>query len=154
MRVTGFLTAALASAWIVAGAASGAAAMGSAKPGNNDADFTSAQEAVDAGRYADAIEHLKQAVAKRDDNADYYNLLGFASRKIGDFENAFAYYEKALSLEPDHKAAHEYIGEAYLETGKLAEAESHLARLDKICTFGCAEYTELKERIAAYKATH
>ena len=30
-------------------------------------------------------------------------------------DKAFVYYEKALSLDPRHKGAHEYIGELYLK---------------------------------------
>lgn len=67
-------------------------------------------------------------------------------------EQAFAHYRKALDLDPEHKGAHEYIGEAYLMVGDLARAEEHLAALDGLCFFGCEEYRELKEAIAAYKA--
>ena len=35
---------------------------------------------------------------------------------------------------------------------QLPEAEQHLARLDSLCVFGCAEYRELKAAIANYKA--
>jgi hypothetical protein len=35
---------------------------------------------------------------------------------------------------------------------RLAEAEQHLARLDALCTFGCAEQRMLKTAIANYKA--
>lgn len=34
----------------------------------------------------------------------------------------------------------------------LAKAEEHRAALDRICFFPCHEYTELKEKIAAYKS--
>jgi hypothetical protein len=34
----------------------------------------------------------------------------------------------------------------------LASAQKHLDALDRLCLFGCKEYTALKERIAAYKA--
>ena len=32
-----------------------------------------------------------------------------------------------------------------------AQAEQHLARLDSLCVFGCAEYRMLKTAIANYK---
>ena len=34
----------------------------------------------------------------------------------------------------------------------LAKAEEHLDYLDDLCTFGCEEYSELKELVAEYKA--
>ena len=65
---------------------------------------------------------------------------------------AFKHYNLALIINPDHIGAHEYIGEAYLESGNVAKAKEHLNILDKLCFFGCEEYTELKEKIAAHKA--
>ena len=57
-------------------------------------------------------------------------------------------------LKPSHRGADEYLAELYLQMGDLARAEAHLARLDKICVFGCAEHTDLKKAIKAYKAKH
>jgi hypothetical protein len=37
--------------------------------------------------------------------------------------------------------------------GDLAGAESLLAKLDKICFFGCEEYSELKEAVEKFKAS-
>ena len=37
-------------------------------------------------------------------------------------------------------------------SGNLAKAKEHLAALDKLCFFGCAEYDMLKKAIAAYEA--
>jgi len=39
-------------------------------------------------------------------------FLGFSYRHAGDFERAFAQYNRALSLNPRHLGAHEYIGVA------------------------------------------
>jgi hypothetical protein len=36
--------------------------------------------------------------------------------------------------------------------GDVPKAEERLAVLDKVCFFGCEEYSELKEAIADYKA--
>ena len=37
---------------------------------------------------------------------------------------AYEHYNTALKLNPNHKGAHEYIGEAYLLDGKPAKAKS------------------------------
>ena len=37
-------------------------------------------------------------------------------------------------------------------TGDLPKAEQRLATLDKVCTFSCEEYTDLKKSVAKYKA--
>ncbi|MBS1173793.1 MAG: tetratricopeptide repeat protein [Proteobacteria bacterium] len=79
---------------------------------------------------------------------DWAGAIGYFSRLTDD---AFRHYDKALALDPKHRGAHEYIGEAYLIAGDLAKAEEHLAILDKLCFFGCEEYSELKKKIAEYK---
>jgi DNA-binding SARP family transcriptional activator len=63
----------------------------------------------------------------------------------------FKHYNEALRIDPKHKGAHEYLGEAYLMVGNVAKAKEHLAQLDKLCFFGCSEYSDLKKAIAAYE---
>jgi hypothetical protein len=65
----------------------------------------------------------------------------------------FKHYNQALAIDPKHKGAHEYIGEAYLMVKNVAKAKEHLAQLDKLCFFSCAEYTDLKNAIATYEKT-
>jgi hypothetical protein len=36
--------------------------------------------------------------------------------------------------------------------GNVAKAKEHLAQLDKLCFFGCSQYSELKKAIAAHEA--
>jgi len=117
-----------------------------------DPQFKQAVDMVAAHQYAQAIPLLKAYVARVSDDADAYNYLGYATRKSGDLQGAFPYYERALKLNPRHRAVHEYIGEAYLLANNLPKAEEHLKILDGLCTFSCEEYRELKEAVAAYKA--
>jgi tetratricopeptide (TPR) repeat protein len=133
------------------------AAMGSNDPAAGapkaaDPNFAEGRKAIDAKDWPKAVDLFSMVVAKDEKNADAFNWLGYALRNQGDYPKAFAAYEKALGIDPRHKGAHEYIGEAYLKTGNVAKAEEHLKRLDSICTFGCAELTELKTKIAAFKA--
>lgn len=109
--------------------------------------------AVEAQNWAVAIESLTVATEQDPKNADAFNYLGYAQRKSGDYFNALSSYRKALEIDPEHKGAHEYIGQAYLEIGNVAKAEEHLESLDSICTFGCAEYTSLKEAVARIKGS-
>ena len=62
------------------------------------------------------------------DNADAWNLTGFASRKLGDYTRSEAAYDRALAINPKHKGALEYKGELYLTLGNLEGAEQMLAR--------------------------
>ena len=62
-----------------------------------------------------------------------------------------AAYDKALTINPNHKGALEYKGELYLTLGNLSGAEELLERLRKSCSFNCSEVKDLKDAIAAYK---
>ncbi len=117
-----------------------------------DPNFTEGKKAIDRKDWAAAVPLFQAVVAKDAKNADAFNWLGYAQRNNGDYTAAFAAYNEALKIDPRHKGAHEYIGEAYLKVNDLAKAEEHLKRLDSLCAFGCAEFTELKTKIAAYKA--
>ena len=66
-------------------------------------------------------------------------------------ELAFTHYRRALQLNPRHRGAHEYIGEAYLMTNDLPKAEQHLGALQEICLIPCEEYEDLKKAIADYR---
>lgn len=102
--------------------------------------------------YTGAIEQLGLALNQEPDDADTLNYLGYCHRKLGNYEEAERFYLRALEIEPEHRGANEYLGELYLETDRLELAEERLEVLDGACFFGCEEYDELKEAIAAYKA--
>ncbi len=120
-----------------------------ARPANPD--FDNAKAAIQHKQYTNAIGWLQRVIAKEPNNPEAYNLMGFATRKSGDANGSLQHYQKALSLDPKHLGAHEYIGEAYLMLDQPQRAEEHLARLDQLCTFGCKEHRELKAAIANYK---
>jgi len=117
-----------------------------------DANYVAAEKAVKANDYRGAIALLDKVVKADPKNAGAFNYLGYSYRKLGDFDRALGHYQQALKLDPDHRGAHEYLGELYLQMNDLVRAQQHLDRLDKICIFGCEEYTDLKEAIKAYKA--
>ncbi|HUN50751.1 MAG TPA: tetratricopeptide repeat protein [Candidatus Sulfotelmatobacter sp.] len=124
------------------------------KPSQSSAanpDYAAGKAAVEAKDWKSAIASLTKAEAKDPKNADLENYLGYAYRNAGDMDAALKHYGMALTINPDHKGAHEYMGEAYLLKGDLADAQKHLDALDKICLLGCAEYTVLKQKVAAYK---
>jgi len=122
-----------------------------AKPAG-DSNYSRAKAMIEAKDYKGALPLLQQVVAKEPKNADAYNLMGYATRKSGDPNGSLQYYTQALQIDPKHLGAHEYIGEAYLMLDQPQQAEQHLARLDSLCVFGCAELRELKAALANYKA--
>jgi Flp pilus assembly protein TadD len=111
-----------------------------------------ARDAIKAERWLDAIKLLEQAAGKSPNNADVFNLLGFSHRKAGMLDESFQHYKTALALNPDHKGAHEYIGEAYLLAGDIKQAQSHLKHLERLCPKGCEERDDLQRAIAAARA--
>jgi tetratricopeptide (TPR) repeat protein len=116
-----------------------------------DQAMVAAVQAIEARQYARAIPMLEDLVARQPTNADAYNWLAYATRKNGDPARSIAIYQKALALDPKHLGAHEYIGEAYLALDDLARAKEHLARLNRLCFFGCEQYTDLKKAVEAYE---
>ena len=77
-----------------------------------DPNLTRAKAMIEARDYKDSLPLLQQVVAKDPRNADAYNLMGYAVRKSGDPNGSLQYYNQALSIDPKHIGAHEYIGEA------------------------------------------
>ena len=103
--------------------------------------------------WSEAQAMLRQALARNPDNADYHNLYAYSIRKgpNPDMSLVFKHYNEALRIDPEHRGAHEYLGEAYLMVGNVAKAKEHLAMLDKLCFLPCNEYTDLKKAIADYE---
>ncbi len=119
---------------------------------SDNADMKAGREAIDRQDWSAAVDHLSKVAAAEPNNADARNWLGFANRKLGKMEAAFAAYDEALRLDPRNKHAHEYVGEAYLMVGDLDKAERHLAELQKLCTpIPCEEHKELERAIDQYK---
>jgi Flp pilus assembly protein TadD len=119
----------------------------------DDPDYTAGVRAIKANRFAEAIPMLQRVVDRDNQNADAYNWLAYATRRNGDPAAALPLYEKALAINPNHRGAHEYMGEAYLMLGNLAKAREHLARLDSLCMLGCSEYRDLKRAVEQYEKT-
>lgn len=98
---------------------------------------------INQERYVEGLEALARAESAVGPHPDVLNYMGFASRKLGRFDEALAYYSQALSIEPTHLGATEYLGELYIEMGDLGRARTQLARLDELCAYGCAQREEL-----------
>ena len=122
------------------------------KEGQLDPDYAAGKAAIAAKDWTTAIRLLSSAALRDTRNADIENYLGYAYRQSGQLPVAFTHYEHALQLNPRHRGAHEYIGEAYLMANNLTKAEEHLAALQRICLLPCDEYEDLKKAVADYRA--
>tara|TARA_B100000700_G_C14471219_1_gene590746 strand:+ start:56 stop:541 length:486 start_codon:yes stop_codon:yes gene_type:complete len=94
--------------------------------------------------YVKALEKLQRAYKTDRNNPDILNYLGFTLRKTGKLKEAEKYYLAGLKIKPDHNGINEYLGELYVNTGRVELAKERLAIL-KNCN--CEEYGELKEVI-------
>jgi tetratricopeptide (TPR) repeat protein len=148
--VASAMAAASLTAW-AAGGSTDHSATSSSTPSVIQDDYAKAKGLIDRERYRDAIPILEKLVAKNPADTDALNELGYSHRELGHEQRALDYYLKALAIEPDHVGANEYLGELYLEMKDLPKAEARLAALQKACG-NCEEYSELKEKIADYRA--
>ena len=94
--------------------------------------------------YLKALDKLEKAYEKDKKNADILNYLGFALRKTGDFKKAEKFYLEGLALDSEHLGINEYLGELYVQTGRIDLAKE---RLQVLSGCKCEEYEELKELI-------
>ena len=82
-----------------------------------------------------------------DNNADVATLLGYASRKLGRYDDAKYWYDKALAADPKHALTWSYYGMWHAEQGNLLKAKDDLEQVRLICGTECKEYVALKEVI-------
>ena len=97
-------------------------------------------------QYADAITELEKILTNTNyaSDPDILNHYAYSLRKTQNLIKAEEYYKKALSIDPGHRGALEYIGELYVDTKRLDLANATLKKLEN-CR--CEEYAELKSYI-------
>jgi tetratricopeptide (TPR) repeat protein len=111
------------------------------------ANLKAAQAKIDSGDYRGAIPILTTYTKDHPNDADGLNLMGFSLRKTGQTDLALQYYNRALSLQPKHLGANEYLGELYVELGQVDKAKERLAILRGACG-NCRQAADLADFIA------
>src|SRR3984957_5641979 len=97
------------------------------------------------GEYEAAITALR--ALDHDDNADVANLIGYASRKLGRYDDAKVWYERSLAADPNHAVTWSYYGRWQSEQGHLLKAKDDLEKVRHICGTDCKAFTMLKDAI-------
>ena len=115
----------------------------------SDPAYVQAVSLINERRYDEALASLAKAQAEFGPHPDILTYEGYAWRKKGDYAKAEHYYREALAIAPDHIGATEYYGELKVARGDVAGARLMLAKLDRICTYGCADAEELRRWIDA-----
>jgi tetratricopeptide (TPR) repeat protein len=90
----------------------------------------------------------------RDGHPDVANYIGFASRKLGRYDDAQVWYEKALFADSKHTRTWQYYGMWHLEQGNRLKAVEHLEKIRLICGTGCDDYVTLKTALDSGKITY
>lgn len=89
------------------------------KPGNaslgDDTLYRAVREYAYAGQYKTAQTILTAMSDQSDDRVLTY--WGFTHRKLGDVDLGMAFYERAISQNPDNLLARSYMGQAHVESG-------------------------------------
>ena len=117
-------------------------------------NYERAEYLIRTGSFDEAIPLLESIIRDNPKDADSLNYLGVAKSYTGYRDEALLLYKRALESDPDHKGAHQNLGELYLHMGNLKDAEAELAALKTICAMICDEKVNLAARIAEYKAAH
>jgi tetratricopeptide (TPR) repeat protein len=105
--------------------------------------YRAARALVLEGKYEEGIAAFK--ALGHDDSAEVANYIGYANRKIGNYELAKVWYEKALAIDPNHVRTWQYYGMWHVEQGNMLKAADFLEKVRLICGgTACKEYQDLK----------
>jgi tetratricopeptide (TPR) repeat protein len=73
--------------------------------------------------YDDAAREFLDAVRHNPGLFQAFSSLGYAERKLGNYESALEAYNRALAIEPKYSEAIEYRAEAFLALGRIDDAK-------------------------------
>jgi tetratricopeptide (TPR) repeat protein len=105
-------------------------------------NYLAARALIMDGKYEDGIAAMR--ALHHDDNAEVANYIGFANRKLGRYDDAKLWYEKALATDPKHTRTWQYYGMWHLEQGNFLKAQDHLEKIKMICgNTECNDYKAL-----------
>lgn len=88
-------------------------------------DTAAREAALEAARasYTEARAKFQEAAKFNADMPGAWNMVGYTERKLGNYDQALAAYERALGLNPSYAQAIEYRAEAYLGLNRIADAK-------------------------------
>jgi len=110
--------------------------------------YLKARAMILEGKYKSGIVALH--ALDYDDSPDVANYLGYASRKLGDYDAAKYWYEKALAADTNHVRTWQYYGMLQVERGNMLKAAEHLEKIRQLCGSECKEYADLKSAMEGH----
>jgi tetratricopeptide (TPR) repeat protein len=106
-------------------------------------DYRAARDLILAGNYKAGVAALH--ALGHDEHADVANYIGYANRKMGNYDASKVWYEKALAADPQHVRTWSYYGMWHMEQGNRLKAEDYLDKVKAICgTTTCEEFKQLR----------
>jgi tetratricopeptide (TPR) repeat protein len=106
-------------------------------------DYRAARQIILAGNYQAGIAAMH--ALGHDEHPDVANYIGYANRKMGNYEQSKIWYEAALKADPNHTRTWSYYGMWQMEQGNRLKAEDFLQKVNVLCgTTTCEEYRQLK----------
>ena len=106
-------------------------------------DYRAARELILAGHYPAGIAAMH--ALGHDNHPDVANYIGYANRKLGNYEQSKIWYEAALKADPNHTRTWSYYGMWQMEQGNRLKALDDLQKVNLLCgNTDCKEYVELK----------
>ena len=106
-------------------------------------DYREARQLILDGKYEAGIAAMH--ALGHDEHPDVANYIGYANRKLGNYELARVWYEKALANDPTHVRTWQYYGMWQVEQGNVLKAKDFLDKIEAICgNKTCKEYQDLK----------
>jgi Flp pilus assembly protein TadD len=116
------------------------------KPGRTyDEAFHAAHRLVQQGDYEAGIVALR--ALRRDVDPDVASDLGYASHKLGDYDDAKFWYEEALTADPHNARAWSNYGMWHAEQGNMLKARDYLDKVRALGGPDCQAYRELATAI-------
>ena len=106
-------------------------------------DYREARQLILDGKYEAGIAAMH--ALGHDEHPDVANYIGYANRKMGDYEQSKIWYEAALKADPNHVRTWSYYGMWQMEQGNRLKALEDLQKVQLICgNTSCEEYRQLK----------
>ena len=119
---------------------------------NDDQLYELVRELAYDGQYETSLIVLAAFADQNDPRV--WNYKGFNARKIGNTEAAFAFYEKALSLDPEYSLARSYYGQGLLKSGDRVGAYKQLQAIKAAGDKNTWAYAALRNAFAGMPSTY
>ena len=109
-------------------------------------NYRAAREQILGGDYKAGIAAMH--ALGHDEHPDVANYIGYANRKLGNYEQSKIWYEAALKADPNHVRTWSYYGMWHAEQGNRLKAQDFLQKVKLICgSEDCTEFKQLKDVI-------